>query len=50
MQEEIQIWHPIDGKWVHIQQITKDDTREYYTDGKLITTREINEDGTIKPL
>ena len=44
---EMEIWHPFDGKWIHIAQRTKDGIREYYTDGKLITTREVNEDGTI---
>ena len=46
--QEIDIWHQIDGKWVHIVQRTQNGIREYYTDGKLITTREVNEDGTIK--
>ena len=45
---EINIWHIIDSKWVHIVQITKDDIREYYTDGKLTGVKKVNKDGTIK--
>ena len=30
----IDLWHPINDKWVHIVQITHDDKIEYFTDGK----------------
>ena len=48
----IDIWHPFDGKWVHIVQetATKNKIRKYYTDGKLVETKEININGTIKSL
>ena len=46
--EIIEIWHPINDVWAHVQQITKDGIREYYTNGQLITTREVNENGTIQ--
>ncbi len=47
---EAEIWHPIHGLWVHIQQVIKNGNREYYTDGKLVLTKEVKEDGTIKEL
>lgn len=47
---EVEIWHPINGLWVHIQQTIKDGNREYFTDGKLVLTKEVNEDGTVKAL
>lgn len=46
---EINIWHPMmDGEFIHIVQVTKDGFRQYFTDGKLILTKEVNSDGTIK--
>ncbi|MFZ2631743.1 MAG: hypothetical protein WAX48_09185 [Desulfosalsimonadaceae bacterium] len=46
---EIDMWHPgMDGKMVHIVQITKAGIRQYFTDGKLIMTKEVLKDGTIK--
>jgi hypothetical protein len=34
----IQIWHPIDGKWVDISQVYHEHEVKYYTDGKLVLT------------
>lgn len=48
---EINIFHPMmNGKFIHIVQITKDGIRQYFTDGKLVLTKEINKDGTVKAL
>lgn len=47
---QIEIWHPINGKWTHIVQITENNIRQYLTDGVLMMTKEINEDGTVKAL
>ena len=44
----IEIWHPIDNKWIHLIQITKGYEREYFTDGQLIMVKKINDNGTIK--
>jgi hypothetical protein len=44
----IEIWHPIGGKWVHLVQTIKDGIRQYFTDGVLVMTKEINKDGIIK--
>jgi hypothetical protein len=44
---KIELWHPMAGRWVHIQQIDKDGIRHYYTDGKPDGVRKINDDGTI---
>ncbi len=46
----IELWHPINGKWLHIYQIIKEHETVYYTNGKLILTRDVNKDGTIKKL
>jgi hypothetical protein len=48
MVREVEIWHPFNGVWLHFSQVTEDGIRKYYTDGNLVATREINEDGTIK--
>jgi hypothetical protein len=48
--EIIDIWHPVNGKWLRISQVIKEHEIEYYTDGKMIATREVNKDGTIKSL
>lgn len=32
----IDLWHPIEGKWVHIVQIYDGDEIRYYTDGELV--------------
>jgi hypothetical protein len=46
---KIDIWHPtIDGKFVHIVQITEAGIRQYFTDGKFVMTKEVLADGTIK--
>ena len=29
----IDLWHPINGMWVHIAQTTEDGKHKYYTDG-----------------
>ncbi len=47
IEKQIEIWHTINGKWVHIQQFTKDGVRKYYTDGVLVLKSEVREDGTI---
>ena len=33
-EEKIELWHVIDGRYVHIAQVVKDGKRIYYTDGK----------------
>lgn len=34
----LNIWHPIDGKWVNITQIIRKTHTEYYNDGELVKT------------
>jgi hypothetical protein len=47
--ETVALWHPMNGKWVHIVQTTENSVRKYYTDGLLVDTKGINQDGTVKP-
>ena len=29
-------WHPVNGEWVHIQQVFEEDYVEYYTNGEKV--------------
>jgi len=40
-----QMWHPLNGKWADLQQITKDGITEYYTNGVMVERREVDEHG-----
>lgn len=43
--DSFELWHPINGKWVHIQQIKTDVGRDYYTNG----VKEFPADREVKP-
>jgi len=44
----ITIWHPVDGYWHQLIQISKGNTREYYTNGVLERVETLNPDGSLK--
>jgi len=33
--QELDAWHPVNGKWVFIQRVIRDNAFEYYTNGVL---------------
>lgn len=33
--KELEVWHPINGKWFHIYQVIEDGECKYYTNGVL---------------
>lgn len=41
-------WHIIDGKWVHIAQILKDNYIYFYTDGQLERKEEASKLGGVQ--
>lgn len=49
MIENINIFHPVNGRWVHIQQEINHDTMKtkFYTDGKLEREENIDQDGCV---
>jgi hypothetical protein len=44
----VEIWHVTEeGTWIHCAQVTKNNERRYFTNGKLITTEVIAENGSV---
>jgi hypothetical protein len=50
MVETLEIWHPVNGQWLHFVQKTDTvkSSREFYTDGHLISTNALTESGHVK--
>jgi len=40
-----QMWHPLNGRWADLQQITEDGITEYYTNGVMVERRKVDANG-----
>jgi hypothetical protein len=43
----LDVWHPINGEWVHIVQEDRGNSRAYFTNGELIAQETIRNFGKI---